>query len=326
MKLKFGTYILYSVGIILICIALIKSHLYFNTVRNAPENRQPLPPVDMKLQEQTTKERIIQSLPGLGSNNGTQLTNQSCPEIHVICTMPLLTQQSLNTSRYHSYTIEKIQERMSEFMTGLQRTLNHKCVYRVHLLYNQSALVDYIKANLETSVEKIVFNHVPDPRLHTAYFDFAFDNLQNKIVMYTPVDVYPGEGFESINKDVMVKNKLMYVLTRHGKKEKHCDMQKDASSNSCNGRYLGSHDSYIFVPIGKFPADVKKELTVTSIDYGVENMSIWAFRNLGHYKVTNPCKVLRVYHLHCTGLRDEKRKRLNTGRNTAMAPPTDQLD
>ncbi|XP_050409311.1 uncharacterized protein LOC126824171 [Patella vulgata] len=304
MKLKFGTFLIYSLGIILIGIALIKSYSYFNKTPG-----------------------MIKALPGLENNNGKRLTNQSCPDIHVICTMPLLTKQALNTTRYNFSTVEKIQERMSEFMAGLQRTLNHKCVYRVHLLYNQSALVDYVKANLKKSVKKLVFNYVPDPRLHTAYFDFAFDNLQDKIVMYTPIDVYPGDGFELINKDVMVENKLMYVLTRHGKQEKKCDMQKEASSNSCDdGRYMGSHDSYIFVPIGKFPADVKKELTVTSIDYGVENMSIWAFRNLGHYKVTNPCKVLKVYHLHCTGLRDGRRKRINTGNNTGMARPTDQLN
>ncbi|KAK6190281.1 hypothetical protein SNE40_002187 [Patella caerulea] len=241
--------------------------------------------------------------------------------------MPLLTSEDANTTSYSMYTPQKIQARMSEFMTGLQRTIDHPCVHRVHFLYNQSAVVEYVKVNLKTNLHKLVFHFVPNPQKHTAYFEFAYDNLQGEIAMYTPVDVYPGEGFELINKDVMVKNKLMYILTRHGKKEKDCDMQKEPSSNSCsNNRYMGSHDTYIFVPIGKFPPEVKKELSVLSIDYGVENMSIWAFRNLGHYKVTNPCKVLKVYHIHCTGLRDARRKRINTGKNTGMARPTDRLD
>ncbi|KAK6192755.1 hypothetical protein SNE40_004175 [Patella caerulea] len=258
----------------------------------------------------------------------TLKNNRSClPQIYAICTMPLLTNKDINTTSYASYTPQKIEERMSEFITGLQRTLNHACIYRVHFLYNQTAVVDYVKSKIKTNYNKLWFYHVPNPQAHTAYFQFAYDNLQGKIAMYTPADVYPEEGFELIDKDVMVKNKLMYVLTRHGKKEKHCDMQKEASSNSCHDRrYGGSHDTYIFVPIGEFPGEVKKELTVRSIDYGVENMSIWAFRNLGHYKVTNPCKVLKVYHLHCTGLRDAKRKRLNTPKNTGMARPTDQLN
>ncbi|XP_050409844.1 uncharacterized protein LOC126824621 [Patella vulgata] len=261
---------------------------------------------------------LIQTLPE---------NNKSCEQIHVICTMPLLTSNDIKTTSYSRYKPENIQARMSEFMTGLQRTLDHQCVYRVHFLYNQSAVVEYVKLNLESNLHKLVFHLVPNPQTQTAYFDFAYDNLQGEIAMYTPSDVYPGEGFELIKKDVMVKNKLMYILTRHGKKEKYCDMRKELSSNSCDEkRYMGSHDTYIFVPIGKFPAEVKKELSVFAIHYGVENMSIWAFRTLGHYKVTNPCKVLKVYHLHCTGLRDARRKRLNTSKNTGMAIPTDHLD
>ncbi|KAK6183898.1 hypothetical protein SNE40_006470 [Patella caerulea] len=251
-------------------------------------------------------------------------TKQPLPKIYAIVTMPLLTKKDLQTKKYRTSTTEKIEERMSEFITGLQNTLNHECVYRVHFLYNESNVVDYVKAHVKINTTKLVFNRVEDPRKHVTYFDFAYEKLQGEIAMYTPIDVYPGEGFRLINKDDLISKKLMYILTRHGKQEKNCDMGN--ISNNCNRkRYFGSHDSYIFVPNGPLSPEIRKALDYWSIVWGQENIAIHTFRTLGHFKVTNPCEVLFVYHIHCSNLRDSTRYRINTSANSGMAPPTNTL-
>ncbi|KAK6168151.1 hypothetical protein SNE40_022034 [Patella caerulea] len=239
---------------------------------------------------------------------------------------PVLTKDSIKTGSYSRATPKLIEERMSEFVTGLQRTLNHPCVYRVYFLYNELHVVDYVKTHIHVDLDKMSFHLVKNPRSHVGLFDFAYENLQGQIAIYTPADVYLGEGFELIKKDVLAANKLIYIMSRHSRQEKYCDMRRDITSTSCTDKkYFGSHDTYVFVPKGKFPKKVRDYLTVPSQDYGVENMSIWAFRTLGNFTVTNPCKVLKVYHLHCTGLRDAKRRRLNTEKDTGKAWPTDQL-
>ncbi|KAK6190493.1 hypothetical protein SNE40_002353 [Patella caerulea] len=275
-------------------------------------SNKPLPPQ----QKMTTK----QPLP----SQQKMTTKQPLPKIYAIVTMPLLTKKDLQTKKYRTSTIEKIEERMSEFITGLQNTLNHECVYRVHFLYNESNVVDYVKAHVKINTTKLVFNRVEDPRKHVTYFDFAYEKLQGEIAMYTPIDVYPGEGFRLINKDDLISKKLMYILTRHGKQEKNCDMGN--ISKNCNRKsYVGSHDSYIFVPNGPLSPEIRKALDYWSIVWGQENIAIHTFRTLGHFKVTNPCEVLFVYHIHCSNLRDSTRYRINTRANSGMAPPTDTL-
>ncbi|KAK6190494.1 hypothetical protein SNE40_002354 [Patella caerulea] len=277
-------------------------------------SEKPLPPQQ--------KRTINQQLPLPSQQKKT--TKQPLPKIHAIVSMPLLTKKDLQTEQYRTSTIEEIEERMSEYVTGLQNTLNHECVHRVHFLYNESNVVDYVKAHVKINTTKLVFNRVEDPLHQATYFDFAYEKLQGEMAMYTNIDVYPGEGFELINKDDLISKKLMYTLTRHGKQEKNCDMSK--TNITCDRKgYVGSHDSYIFVPDGPLSPQIRKALNFRSVVFGQENVMIHTFRNLGHFKVTNPCKVLFVYHIHCSNLRDSTRSRINTSANTGRARPTDTL-
>ncbi|XP_050413003.2 uncharacterized protein LOC126827565 isoform X2 [Patella vulgata] len=267
---------------------------------------------------------IIQEWPGL-KDYEVSYGNKTLPKIHLICTLPLLTYKDVSSFSYKGAKSLQIQERMSELLTGLQRNLNHKCVTRVYFLYNEQDVVDFVKTNIQTNKKKLSFNLVSDPRNQTVIFDFAYDNLRGKLVSYTSADVYFGEGFELINKQRMVSNKLMYILSRHGRQEKYCDMRTDSQTNACDA-YKGSHDTYIFVPTGEFPTAIRKHLAVMAQHYGVENMSIWAFRNLGKFTVINPCKVLKTYHLHCSQLRDAQRRMINSwDMGLALAYPTDDL-
>ena len=56
---------------------------------------------------------------------------------------------------------------------------------------------------------------------------------------------------------------------------------------------------------------------------GIEQLICWIFKQLG-YKVTNPCEVLKVYHLHC-GVRIQRGFNINVYKAYNLAWPTSDL-
>ena len=68
-----------------------------------------------------------------------------------------------------------------------------------------------------------------------------------------------------------------------------------------------------------------KALDISPSSYGMENLVIWYFRDMMHYKVTNPCKVLKVYHQHEVPIREKGRKRYNNNGKSGTAGFTADL-
>ena len=52
-----------------------------------------------------------------------------------------------------------------------------------------------------------------------------------------------GKGFEKVNPNVLINNKLMYALTRHPANE---TCYHSLNSKHCREVYVGSHDAFIF--------------------------------------------------------------------------------
>ena len=114
----------------------------------------------------------------------------------------------------------------------------------------------------------------------------------------------------------------LYAISRYPAPNGVCPENKDV--NQCLN-YRGSHDGYMFTLHSPLSSDILKLLNFPWASYGVENVIMWIFKNRLHYKILNPCYILRVYHLHCSGLRSTNRERYNHGGISVVSRPTNDL-
>ena len=91
----------------------------------------------------------------------------------------------------------------------------------------------------------------------------------------------------------------------------------------CGGdlKYIGSHDAFLFHLKEPLPEEALKELEYKIWDYGAENVLMGVFHKLLHYCILNPCKILEVYHLHCSAVRRSDGVRINTNSKFDMLAP-----
>ena len=209
---------------------------------------------------------------------------------------------------------------MDEYIKSLGNTLAHPRIGSVHCLYDQKALVGYVRRRI--SSYKLQFHFVQETHLALSLFQFGFQSLHGRLVMVLQADTYPAHGFEHVAGDAMRKLKLFYALTRHGRMEATCDMSGDFCDNR---KYVGSHDAYIFVPSGALSAKHSAILNKNVMSWGIDLVIAWAFHDM-RYRVLNPCRVIFIYHLHCSWVRNAGRVRVNTHNTTGWFPPTSNLE
>ncbi|XP_041367689.1 uncharacterized protein LOC121382227 [Gigantopelta aegis] len=239
--------------------------------------------------------------------------------IDAVLTFPLLTDPHWNSHGYRHLTYQQREARMDEYIESLANTLAHPRIGSVHCLYDQEALVGYVRRTISSN--KLKFHYHNETHLALSLFRFAFQSLHGHLVMVLQADTYPAHGFQYVVGATMRKKNLFYALTRHGKMEATCDMHGDF----CDDReYVGSHDAYIFVPTGELSARHGDVLNKKTMSWGVDLVIAWVFDDMG-YRVLNPCKVIFLYHLHCTWVRDVGRVRVNTFNTTGWFPPTTSL-
>ncbi|ESO95797.1 hypothetical protein LOTGIDRAFT_160344 [Lottia gigantea] len=265
----------------------------------------------------------------IGINIESQAIKQTetLKQLEIVVTFPYMLDPTFKLIAHGARNETDKMQRMEEYMTCLKFTLNHRFISRVHLLYDQPSIVRYIISRLDHSIRnKITFQLVKDAVISLTAFEYVFSNLQGRLVMMMQADNYPGDGFNLVDKNLLREKKLMYALTRHGQLESACDMRKEKSSNTCaKGKYHGSHDGYIFVPNGNLPTNATKIMNVKSYKFGIDNLIIWMFKNVLNYKVLNPCKIIHIFHVHCSGVRNRDNiKRVSKGRH-GLQPPTDKL-
>ena len=114
----------------------------------------------------------------------------------------------------------------------------------------------------------------------------------------------------------------MYSLSRHP--STLCSEKLRSEDQKCF-QYHGSHDAYLFV----LHTDIKHSL-LTMLKFpwgsnGSENVLMWIFRYKLKYMISNPCLLLKMYHLHCTNVRPPSRGRFNERGISVSVLPTDQL-
>ena len=145
----------------------------------------------------------------------------------------------------HATASEKaLRDREKEYMTALQRNLNHNFVRRIHLLTtNAKEAAQRLERFKLSNQSKLLTIEVTGIE-HTRYaFDYISQNLVGKDVMFVNADNYLGSGFDRVDPAVMCENKIMYALTRRANKEETPCEKKDFCVDQ---RYAGSHDAFLF--------------------------------------------------------------------------------
>ena len=139
-------------------------------------------------------------------------------------------------------------------------------------------------------------------------FQYASDNLLRRNVIIMNADCYVDKGFEQLNVNIL-NRKTMYALTRHETPE---------NKRLCNARdmcgpeahYSGSHDAFLFRLLVPLPSEL-----LDSIDYrpnigGIEQVLIYYFKKYVQFEIKNPCKILYIFHHHCSNVRNETERNI----------------
>eukprot|EP00794_Sanderia_malayensis_P007439 gene7439-8261_t len=178
---------------------------------------------------------------------------------------------------------EVFEQRDRELLDVLQKNLNNPIVAAMHILFNNDDVVEYILKQKLRFTCKLVFHKVKgDPTYEDAML-YIGQYLRHRLVVLLNQDVYLGRGWERLDFDRVRKEKIMYALTRHGKKERYCSMPDTCSRQT---EYSGSHDAFAFVLI---QVPKKKDLVGLrhkNDQFGVENLLIDYFSRKLRYSET----------------------------------------
>jgi hypothetical protein len=230
--------------------------------------------------------------------------------IHVITNFPLMTEKPWNEGQTDTNRA-RLWQRQEEIEETLQKNLNHTLVTTVHLLVNQPLAEQRLSEQNFHNKHKLFVHRINALPKYRDFFDYVNDRLQNKLVVMMNMDIYIGEGFEMVNKTFLVKSNKAYVLTRHGRQEKRCNM--GGKRGYCGANYIRSHDAYIFVLTQPLDDSVLAELDYDMNVLGAENRLIWVLRNRVKKRLFNPCEYLKTYHNHCVGIHGSVRPRIDKG-------------
>ena len=227
---------------------------------------------------------------------------------------------------YFSYKAshKSLLDREKEYMTCLQRNLNHNLVSRVHVLTSNTEGTRQIFQKYELSNQaKLLVPEIKSIVMVRDIFEYISQNLVGKDVMFTNADIWLGSGFDRVDPIVMRKQKVFYSITRRiANDEERCG-QKDFC---LEWKYIGCHDTFLFSLHEPIPEDALKLLNVKFPAPGIEEVLMWVFQNKLGYCVLNPCSILETFHFHCSGLRNHYGwKRVNINGISSYANFTKKL-
>lgn len=144
-------------------------------------------------------------------------------------------------------------------------------------------------------------------------FLFASKYLPGRTTILSNFDIYFDHSLKLLKRDRWLSLSNMYFLSRY---------ESDDSINigtQCGPRYIGSHDSFIFVPpLARLL--VAKSAGLTLGMPGMENRLIHEFRRQG-VSILNPCKSIRSWHSHLSGLKNDILPLANTGMQSGIVRP-----
>ena len=203
---------------------------------------------------------------------------------------------------YNASNKSQLLDREKEYMTCLQRNLNHNLVSRVHVLTSNVEETRQIFQKYELSNQtKLLVPEIKSIVMVRDLFEYISQNLVGKDVMFTNADIWLGSGFDRVDPIVMRKQKIFYSITRRiANDEERCG-QKDFC---LEWRYIGCHDTFLFTLHEPIPEHALELLNIKFPAPGIENVLMWVFQHKLGYCLLNPCSILETFHFHCSGLRN----------------------
>lgn len=221
-------------------------------------------------------------------------------------------------------TEKEINARLSEFLDTLQCNMNHAAIKTIYVFVETKSTLEYIHSLDLQNSHKLVIQLSNETVTLKTYLTYAPKCLLNKVIIIGHQDIVFGRGWGSINFNIMSSKRLLYAITRQPSLS-GCYYSKLSANCGPSSEYLGSHDVFVFYVRDIFTSEVLALMEMKQYLNGIENILIWVFKEKLKYTVLNPCKVLYAHHQHCVPLRDIKRKRLNSKKNTGTATFSDKL-
>lgn len=191
-------------------------------------------------------------------------------------------------SKYNSHLDDL---RSKELEDCIINNVSSSLVEKIHLFVDDNDAV--LRLNeISNNSDKIVVIGVGMKPKYNDFFKYILDNLTNKICMISNSDIYLLECDLSLIQKLKTE-KTCYALSRH---------EYDMSCPQIN-RYYGSHDCYIFNSLF-----INEQIINNHTDFyqnlpGIETQIVQNFCNFG-FNVYNPCKQIKIIHLHKTQLRN----------------------
>lgn len=251
---------------------------------------------------------------GFGNCFSEKSTNTNKLELMVLTSyVPIDLFRNRHTIYDSREPTEKEEEaRISEIISAYQKNLNHPHVRSLYVFVEHNSSKELLNMVKFDNSEKLIIQLVSKSLTVAEILLFATKCLHHQIVALLNMDNALGAGFEKVDPSVLIKNNLMYALTRHHSLERYCfHSWNQAVCDVMN--FDGSHDAFIF-HVKTFPNnafDLISRNNGSSTDAGIENVLVWLFRRTLNYNVINPCLVLYVHHEHCVPIRRANRRRIN---------------
>jgi hypothetical protein len=164
-------------------------------------------------------------------------------------------------------------------------------IEKIHLFIDDNDALNRL-TEITNKSDKIVIISIGVKPKYSDFFNYIIKNVNNKICMITNSDIYllqcDMKLIENLN-----NNKIAYALTRY-----EYDMSHPLIDN-----YAGSHDCYIFNSRFISEKIINEHTNFYQNFPGIETHIIKALCD-EDYKVYNPCKQIKIVHLHKTQLRN----------------------
>ena len=254
----------------------------------------------------------------VGSECFSAKTNNNKLSIHMVI-VPYL--------RYHA-SKEAIIEREKEYKFVLQKNLAHPLVQCVHLLTTDHSET-YERFKDVGNSSKMLISEVKSVNKARDPWDYISDRLLGRDVMFATADVYLGSGFEKIDPVTMDREKIMYAISRHVAPEHNVTCNKTSERyffNDICSKYIGSHDGFLTRLHKPLSEQFLLQLDFNHVRYGMEDRLNWLFMNVLKYCAINPCKILNIFHYHCSALRNNVHmKALPREEQRARVHPSNKL-
>jgi hypothetical protein len=196
----------------------------------------------------------------------------------------------ISTFYISKYSSDLDNERSKELEESLINNLNCENVEKIHLFVDDEEALD--RLNLITNSNKIYIIGIQKQPTFFYFFQYILNHLKDKICMITNSDIYLYQCDNTLIENLK-NNKLCYALTRY-----EYDFTYPLIDN-----YGGSHDCYIFNSSFIDEKIINNHINFCQNVVGIESRIIKNFCDNG-FKVLNPCKQIKIVHLHNSGLRN----------------------